>query len=141
MKVIGVIEMINKKTGNPYFNAEDVFMMKVLASFATLLNFQTVSINSATKKQDDIKTFFNTATTLNVDSDMGDLITVIMRTARDLVTAERCTLFLVDRENEQLWSRVAQGSGEIRLPLGAGIAGHVATTGDILNIPDGNIPF
>jgi signal transduction protein with GAF and PtsI domain len=66
-----------------------------------------------------------------------DLIGVIMSTARDLVNAERCTLFLVDHENEQLWSRVAQGSGEIRLPMGMGIAGHVACTGEILNIIDG----
>jgi adenylate cyclase len=60
-----------------------------------------------------------------------------MRTARDLVSAERCTLFLVDRDNEQLWSKVAHGSGEIRMPMTQGISGHVACTGEILNIPDG----
>lgn len=137
MKVTGIIEMINKKSGNPYFNAEDLFMINTLASFATLLNSQTTTITTAAKKHDDMKTFFNTATTMNADSDMGDLITVIMKTARDLVSAERCTLFLVDKENEQLWSRVAQGSGEIRFPITIGIAGHVACTGEILNIPDG----
>jgi adenylate cyclase len=71
MKVVGIIEMINKKSGNPYFNAEDVFMMNSLASFATLMNFQAATITSAAKKNDDIKTFFNTTTTMNADSDMG----------------------------------------------------------------------
>lgn len=59
-----------------------------------------------------------------------------MATARDLVTAERCTVFLIDREKEQLWSKLAQNSAEIRLPMGAGIAGMVAMTGETVNIPD-----
>jgi hypothetical protein len=145
MKVTGIIEMINKTSGNPYFNAEDVFMMNTLASFATLLNAHNSSITSASIKQGNITSFFNNTHAMNHESDMGgillpkitDLIGVIMRTARDLVNAERCTLFLVDKENQQLWSRVAQGSGEIRLPMSMGIAGHVACTGEVLNILDG----
>lgn len=57
-----------------------------------------------------------------------------------ILQADRTTIFLVDEERDELWSKVAQGEGEefleIRVPLGAGIAGHVATTGDYLNIPD-----
>ena len=58
----------------------------------------------------------------------------------EILHAERATLFLVDRERGQLWSKVAQGDGrralEIRMPVTAGIAGHVATTGEVLNVPD-----
>lgn len=57
-----------------------------------------------------------------------------------ILQADRTTIFLVDREREQLWSKVAQGeegeSLELRLPINSGIAGHVATTGECLNIPD-----
>lgn len=57
-----------------------------------------------------------------------------------ILEAERTTIFLVDEEREELWSKVAQGEGEkfleLRVPLSAGIAGHVATTGEYLNIPD-----
>lgn len=58
-----------------------------------------------------------------------------------ILQADRTTIFLVDEEREMLWSKVAQGQSdrqldELRLPLNGGIAGHVATTGASLNIPD-----
>ncbi|MBD3883213.1 GAF domain-containing protein [Phormidium tenue FACHB-886] len=57
-----------------------------------------------------------------------------------ILQADRTTIYLVDEEKGQLWSKVAQDDGEkpleIRLPLNVGIAGHVAATGKCLNIPD-----
>jgi putative ABC transport system ATP-binding protein len=57
-----------------------------------------------------------------------------------ILGAERATLFLVDEARGELWSKVAQAEGaralEIRVPLGEGIAGHVARTGTVLNVPD-----
>ena len=57
-----------------------------------------------------------------------------------ILRADRTTIFVVDEDRQELWSKIAQGSGadslEIRLPLDKGIAGHVATTGQTLNIPD-----
>ncbi len=58
----------------------------------------------------------------------------------EILHADRASLFLVDSERGELWSQVAQSEGErplqIRIPLSTGIAGHVATTGETLNIPD-----
>jgi len=53
-----------------------------------------------------------------------------------LLQADRATLFVVDRARGELWSKVAEGEGEIRVPLGAGIAGHVARTGERVNVAD-----
>lgn len=51
--------------------------------------------------------------------------------------AERATVFLVDSKHNELWSKVAQRTAvEIRLPLGRGLAGHVAATGETINVPD-----
>lgn len=53
--------------------------------------------------------------------------------------ADRATLFLVDREDKVLRSKIAHGDGTKRLaleaPAGKGIAGRVADTGEIFNIP------
>jgi putative ABC transport system ATP-binding protein len=58
----------------------------------------------------------------------------------EILRADRASLFLVDRERGQLWSKIAQSAGskplEIRVPIGSGIAGRVATTGQALNVPD-----
>jgi putative ABC transport system ATP-binding protein len=59
---------------------------------------------------------------------------------RDMLGAERTTVFLVDRQHNQLWSKVAQHAGDqpldIRLPIGVGIAGKVAERGEAMNISD-----
>jgi len=57
-----------------------------------------------------------------------------------ILHADRATLFLVDEARGELWSKVAQSDShrslEIRIPLTAGIAGQVATTGAARNIRD-----
>jgi ABC-type methionine transport system ATPase subunit len=58
----------------------------------------------------------------------------------DVLQADRVTLFLVDEERGELWSKVARSEGEraldIRIPLGSGIAGRVARTGEAVNTAD-----
>jgi putative ABC transport system ATP-binding protein len=58
----------------------------------------------------------------------------------DVLDADRVTLFLLDEERQELWSKYARGDGEraidIRMPLSAGIAGRVARTGETVNTPD-----
>jgi phosphoserine phosphatase RsbU/P len=70
--------------------------------------------------------------------DLSELLARILDVAKSQADAERGTLFLVDEKSSEIWSLIAHGleKQEIRLPLGKGIAGHVAKTGDIVNIPD-----
>lgn len=57
-----------------------------------------------------------------------------------LLRAERASIFLVDREREELWMTVAreadEGVAELRVPMATGIAGYVARTGEIVHIDD-----
>ena len=70
--------------------------------------------------------------------DLDRLLNLIVQAAARVVEADRCSLFLVDRERGELWTKVAQGLGmkEIRIPMDRGIAGAVATTNAAINIPD-----
>lgn len=57
-----------------------------------------------------------------------------------ILEADRTTIFLVDAEKGQLWSKITHLDNgkprELRIPINVGIAGHVATTGECLNIAD-----
>jgi sigma-B regulation protein RsbU (phosphoserine phosphatase) len=70
--------------------------------------------------------------------DLAELLGHILEVAKTQADAERGTLFLVDEKSQEIWSLIAQGleKREIRLPLGRGIVGYVAQSGDILIIPD-----
>jgi sigma-B regulation protein RsbU (phosphoserine phosphatase) len=74
----------------------------------------------------------------NSSLDLEEVLGKILDVAKTLTGAERGTLYLVDEKTDEIWSLIAQGmeKQEIRLPRGRGIAGHVAKTGDIVNIPD-----
>jgi HD-GYP domain-containing protein (c-di-GMP phosphodiesterase class II) len=78
------------------------------------------------------------AQALTTERDFDKLLALIVQSAARVVDADRCSLFLVDRETNELWSKVAQGVGtkEIRFPIGKGIAGAVAQTAELINIPD-----
>ncbi|CAD7085831.1 unnamed protein product [Hermetia illucens] len=69
--------------------------------------------------------------------DLGQLLRGVMAEAKDLAGAERCSLFLVDKDTGELVSKVFDGdeaTHEVRIEEGKGIAGHVAMTGKLLNI-------
>jgi putative methionine-R-sulfoxide reductase with GAF domain len=57
-----------------------------------------------------------------------------------LLNCERSSLFLVDEDRSELWLKVAEEEGgvpvTVRIPIGKGIAGHVATTGKALRVDD-----
>ncbi len=54
--------------------------------------------------------------------------------------AERASIFLVDAQKGELWLKVAQEEGgrpvDFRMPIGTGIAGHVASSGQSLRVDD-----
>jgi putative nucleotidyltransferase with HDIG domain len=70
----------------------------------------------------------------DLDALLRDMATVTTQ----LIDADRATIFIVDRERGEIWSRVALGTGvgEIRQPIGVGIAGMVAATGETVNNAD-----
>lgn len=62
----------------------------------------------------------------------------ILEVVAEAMNAERATLYFVDDERQILWSRVFTKAEvpEIRVEIGQGIAGQVAATGEIINVPD-----
>ncbi|KAM5284674.1 cAMP and cAMP-inhibited cGMP 3',5'-cyclic phosphodiesterase 10A isoform 3-T4 [Hipposideros larvatus] len=88
------------------------------------------------------KTYFDNI--VAIDS----LLEHIMIYAKNLVNADRCALFQVDHKNKELYSDlfdigeekegkpIFKKTKEIRFSIEKGIAGQVARTGEVLNIPD-----
>jgi HD-GYP domain-containing protein (c-di-GMP phosphodiesterase class II) len=86
-----------------------------------------------------LQSILDVAKQMNAERDLEKLLPLILDHASAVVSADRCSLFILDRERNELWSKVAQGrekEREIRLPVGSGIAGTVAQTGAIINIED-----
>jgi signal transduction histidine kinase/putative methionine-R-sulfoxide reductase with GAF domain len=75
---------------------------------------------------------------LSTVGDLDALLRLIMEKVTVLMEADRSTLFMVTEDGRKLWSKVMQGGSvvKIELEVGEGIAGWVAQTREIVNIPE-----
>src|SRR5262249_22994540 len=72
---------------------------------------------------------------MNSERDLGALLDLVAREATRLLDADRASIFLLDHEKVELWSKVALGSDEIlRFDAHRGIAGAAALTGKVINV-------
>ena len=65
-----------------------------------------------------------------------DIIIVLANMGRALTSSDRCTVWVVDEEKQEIWTKVAHGIEAIRLPINSGIVGSSITTGEKIIIDD-----
>jgi K+-sensing histidine kinase KdpD len=87
---------------------------------------------------DKLQRLMEASKIINSTLDLDELLELILNAATQSIQADRGTLYLVDDIKKELWSKVHQGTDmvEIRLPIGKGLAGFVAETGETILIPD-----
>ncbi len=64
------------------------------------------------------------------------LLTLIAEELKNILSADRCAVFLLDHYKNELWTRVLVGNDEkiLRIPVGRGVAGFVAKTCSAVNL-------
>lgn len=127
----------------PQFEAGHLDTLVAIAVFAAVCVERARLLERAKREEaqrmqvtDRVRVLLDVAKSLASELDTNSLIDKIMLNARGILNADRCTLFMLDTETEELWTKVADGDVTIRIPMNVGIAGEVATTGNVLNIPD-----
>src|SRR5262249_25148054 len=68
--------------------------------------------------------------------ELGDLFKQVIDAGRDILDADRGTIFLYDAAHRELYSSVATGAADIRFSIDKGIAGESARTRKTINVPD-----
>ncbi|MBL7212085.1 MAG: GAF domain-containing protein [Desulfobacteraceae bacterium] len=135
-ETIGVIQVINKKGGIFREKDEELFSVFVYQTAIAVENFRlyqkVITYHGKMAVLLDVTT--SVAQTLDLDA----LILKIVEKISQALDAERSSLFMLDTETDELWSKVAHRSEvvEIRFPSSFGLAGFSVSTGQILNIRD-----
>ena len=114
-----------KQKENPYFNYADF-----KKEFQVKADLKQAS--------NPISALLNIAKTISSKTNIDSLLNTIADETIKSLSAERCSVFLLDKQTNELWSKVATGIDfeEIRFPANKGLAGHVAMTGETVNIKD-----
>ncbi|XP_077975468.1 cGMP-dependent 3',5'-cyclic phosphodiesterase-like isoform X2 [Styela clava] len=152
-EVVALICACNKSNGQR-FTVNDVSNVQTCLRYTWTLLTSSLALQKEIKVKDECQAMLQIARNLfsHLD-DVTILLGEIIQEARTLTNAERCSVFLVNKETNELVAKVFdgiitvdesldprqydfEGMNEVRLPLSQGIAGHVATTGQTLNITD-----
>lgn len=90
------------------------------------------------KQLSDLSGVLDVALKLGATSELEPLLELIASQARNVLDAERASVFQYDSKSNELFTRVATGTDrEIRISVdGSSIAGAAASTNQIVNIPD-----
>ena len=73
---------------------------------------------------------------LGAPFDLDTMLTEVVDAARDVLDADRGTVFLFDENSGELVVRVATKLGSIRIPADKGIVGESAMSRKLINVPD-----
>jgi sigma-B regulation protein RsbU (phosphoserine phosphatase) len=75
---------------------------------------------------------------INSTLELDELLQIIVQEINRNLNADRSTLYLVDKQKNEIWSKVLLGDESlfIRQAIGKGISGHVAKIGKVVNIDD-----
>jgi len=89
----------------------------------------------------DLKVFHEVARALTSSLDLDSILGAIMQQMEQFFEPESWSLLMVDEEQQNLYYAVAAGKsagnpGDLRIPMGEGIAGWVAQHGESLIVPE-----
>ncbi|XP_061192599.1 probable 3',5'-cyclic phosphodiesterase pde-5 isoform X5 [Saccostrea echinata] len=159
--ILGVVELY-RNYGNMPFSVEEEEVAEMMLVWADIcMEYVEIVVNiilwggfavyymemyNSMMKQRKLNDFL-LAVTKSIFQDIVSMDTVIMKImnyAKKLVIADRASLFLVDTKSRELYARIFDTGRveehipqkEIRFPMDRGVAGHVASTGEVLNIAD-----
>jgi adenylate cyclase len=137
--IVAVVQLLNKLNRMP-FSAEDERHFKEFAESLGVILESCNSFYVAARNQKGVAALLKAISSLEQSLDLEKTLQSVMEEARVLMQADRSTLWLIDEESGELWSKVKSGDGrslvELRIPNHSGIVGYVANTGECLNIPD-----
>lgn len=150
--LVAVVQLINKLElgADPFaplderislsgFTPQDEALFREFAPSIRLILESSRSFYIATQRQRAANALIKATQSLSQSSlDLDDTLKRVMDEAKTLMNADRSTLWLIDRDRHEIWTRIPTAEGfmkELRLPIGVGFAGQVAATGEVINIP------
>jgi adenylate cyclase len=149
-QLVAVVQLINKlrigdhsipledRVDKIGFTEEDQALFAQFAPSMRLILESSQAFYSAAQKQRAADALMKAAMSLGQSLDLETTLKKVMEEAKLLMNADRSTLWLIDRDRDDLWTQIVNHRGvtkELRVPMGVGFAGRVATTGEVLNIP------
>lgn len=86
--------------------------------------------------EDLLKVIFNYTAKIASETNLKRVLVLMANMGREMILSDRCTVWLIDEVRNELYTTVAHGVDEIRIPYGSGIVGAAITSGEPIIIKD-----
>ncbi|WNR43216.1 GAF domain-containing protein [Paenibacillus roseipurpureus] len=98
------------------------------------------TINPRLKKdlepEEMLRVIFDYAAKIANERTLDKVLMLMADMGREMIVSDRCTVWLLDTQKNELWSKVAHGLDEIRIPSSAGLVGYAVTNDQAVFIHD-----
>lgn len=131
-------ELLEDKIDVNGFTEEDERVFREFTPSMSLILESSKSFLKATQRQRAAEALMKAVDSLSKSSlDLEDTLKKVMYQAKELMNADRSTLWLIDNDKNQLWTNMSIDGrlGKYRIAKDKGFVGMVATSGEPLLIP------
>ncbi len=98
--------------------------------------FEEVKLKKDLSPEEMLGVIFDYVAKIANARDLDNVLILMADMGREMVVSDRCSVWLLDRHKNELYTRVAHGIPGIRIPIGTGLAGHAIETGEPIFISD-----
>lgn len=78
---------------------------------------------------------------ITAETDLDKILSILDDTARDILGADRCSIFIYDKSKDELWTKVAHGVDEIRVSAKKGVVGSAIYSKEVQIVVDAYADF
>lgn len=86
--------------------------------------------------EDLLRIIFDYTAKIASERNLNAVLIHMANMGREMILSDRCTVWLIDEINHQLYTTVAHGVDEIRIPYGTGLVGSAIVSGEAIIIED-----
>lgn len=96
----------------------------------------TSQLKSDLDPQEMLRVIFDYAAKIANERILDNVLMLMADMGREMIVSDRCTVWLLDTNKNELWSKVAHGLDEIRIPSTVGLVGYAVTNDKAVFIHD-----
>lgn len=106
-QIIGAIQCLNKVSGS--FDQKDLSVLQGFAATVSLIVKNTKLYYASEQIKSSFSTLLEVSAAVSSELDLDALIPLIMAKAAEITQADRSSLFFMDEEKDELWTKYAKG--------------------------------
>jgi putative nucleotidyltransferase with HDIG domain len=111
-------------------------IQSLIQSFNTIFQTAADQLSEREHMKELLASLIALASDLTAELESSKLFPLIISRVTSVMSVERTSLYVIDWDHQELWTKVAEGIDPITLPIGKGISGRVAETGEVINVAD-----